>query len=304
MSTNDNSSNIQGVIPPLLTAFDKQGEIDGSAQKEIVQFLNEHVHGYYVAGTYGSGPMMTNAERKKILEITMDAASPDKSIIAHIGTTDTRSMIELGKHASEQGVDAVAAVPPYYYGHREEEVERHFDLLASEIDTPIFFYNNPSTTGFDLTYTFLTKLVEKGSIQGVKDSSFDIMKFYNFIKGVKDAGKFEDTTFIVGTEALIIPAYLAGANGSIAGLANAIPEDVISCYESLKGGDTDSASSIQEKVLREREIAHYDPSLVSVQALLRERGVNAGFPRDPFTLPSDKTVEKMRQDLKQLGISL
>ena len=72
----------------------------------------------FVGGTYGSGVLMSLEERKRLLEIAIDQAKED-NVIAHIGTTDTKSAIELACHAEEKGADAVAAIPPFYFGHDE-----------------------------------------------------------------------------------------------------------------------------------------------------------------------------------------
>ncbi|MBW2059321.1 MAG: dihydrodipicolinate synthase family protein, partial [Deltaproteobacteria bacterium] len=38
---------IRGIIPPVLTAFDKNGEFDEKAQREIIAFLIDKVQGLY-----------------------------------------------------------------------------------------------------------------------------------------------------------------------------------------------------------------------------------------------------------------
>jgi len=55
---------IKGIIPPIITSFDKTGKFDEKAQHEVIRFLLPHVNGFYPTGTYGSGPIMTNDERK------------------------------------------------------------------------------------------------------------------------------------------------------------------------------------------------------------------------------------------------
>jgi hypothetical protein len=60
------SKEIKGIIPPVITSFDQEGIFDEAAQREVIRFLLPHIHGFYPTGTYGSGPMMTNEERKKV----------------------------------------------------------------------------------------------------------------------------------------------------------------------------------------------------------------------------------------------
>jgi dihydrodipicolinate synthase/N-acetylneuraminate lyase len=104
---------ITGVIPPVITAFDKQGNFDEKAQREILRFLVPHVQGFYPLGTYGSGPLMTTDERKKVAEVIIDEVNGKVPVIIHVGSISTAQAVELAKHAEAAGADAVAAIPPY-----------------------------------------------------------------------------------------------------------------------------------------------------------------------------------------------
>ena len=124
---------IGGVIPPVLTAFDKEGNVDEKAQREIVSFLVDKVQGLYPCGTSGSGPLMSIEERTKAAEIIIDEVAGRIPVILHVGATSTRSVVELAQHAEKAGATAVAAVPPTYYGFKEPEVERHFKAMVDAV---------------------------------------------------------------------------------------------------------------------------------------------------------------------------
>ena len=49
-----------GIIPPLLSSFSKDGEINESGLRDIIQFILPHVNGLYPVGTYGCGPLMSD----------------------------------------------------------------------------------------------------------------------------------------------------------------------------------------------------------------------------------------------------
>ncbi|HHR85393.1 hypothetical protein DRJ24_00150 [Candidatus Acetothermia bacterium] len=289
---------ISGIIPPLLTAFDKNGSFDEKAQREIVSFLVDKVQGFYPCGTYGSGPLMNVEERKRVAEVVIDEVNGRVPVIMHVGGASTRSVVELAKHAEKAGATAVASVPPIYYGFKEAEVERHFKALVEAVSIPVFVYNNPKTTGVSISAEFLNRLAQLG-VCGVKDSSFDIMVFYNYLWKVKK----DDFIPVIGTEALIFPAVGMGALASVSGLANAIPEPVVELFDAVKAGDLDKARPLQKKVSAMRDVMHYAPTLAMIQAILRRRGVNAGYPRLPFVLPEESLVNKAVAEFEQLGVS-
>jgi N-acetylneuraminate lyase len=300
MKLQTNKQSIQGVIPPLLTAFDSEGNFNEKAQREIVSFLVGKVHGLYVCGTYGSGPLMEVEERKRVAEVVIDEVKGRIPVIIHVGAVSTRATVELAKHAEKAGATAVAAVPPFYYGFKEQEVERHFKLLIDAVTIPVFLYNNPKTTGVAVSPDFLARLAENG-LAGVKDSSFDIMVFYDYRRKVQ----VPDFVFIIGTEALLLPAMVMGAHGGVPGLANALPEVVVELFVAAKNGSINEAQVLQQKVSALREVVHqYGPSIPMLHALLYRRGVNAGHPRLPYVLPPKEKVEQVVAAFKNLGVNI
>lgn len=290
---------LTGIIPPLLTAFRENGDYDPAAQKEIVAFLVDRVQGFYICGTYGSGPLMTGEERKQVAEDVLRQVAGKIPVVVHVGGCSTRSVIELAKHAESVGAPSVAAVPPTYYGFNDDCVERHFAALVKAVSIPVYIYNNPKTTGVALTPKLLARLVDLG-VQGLKDSSFDIITFWRLLWAVKKP----DFVSVIGTEALILPAVAAGAHAAVCGLANAIPEPVIELFEASQKGDLKKAGALQDTVAKMRDVMHLAPTLPMIQAILRERGVNAGYPRLPFVLPDKTLVEKAKAEFRALGVKL
>jgi dihydrodipicolinate synthase/N-acetylneuraminate lyase len=291
------SVQVSGIVPPLITAFDRAGNVDESAQREVVAFLKQHVQGFYVCGSYGSGPLMDAAQRKLVAEIVVDECAGEIPVIVHVGAPATAACVDLARHAEQVGAIAVAAVPPYYFSHREAEVLYHFQRLIESVNMPVLVYNNPKTTGFAVSPGFLNRLAQIG-LKGVKDSSFSVLTFYDYVRTVKA----EDFAFIVGTEAFILPTVPMGAQASIAGLGNAIPEPVVELFRAVKAGDLERAHPLQLKVLALRDIAHYGPSLTTVQAMLKARGVNAGYPREPFRELDDDVRRRVIEGLRRFDV--
>lgn len=289
---------LTGVIPPVLTAFDQKGNFDEKAQREIISFLIDKVQGFYPCGTYGSGPLMSEDERKREAEIIIDEVNGRVPVIMHVGGASTRSVVELARHAEKTGATAVAAVPPIYYCFGEDEVARHFEALVNAVSIPVFVYNNPKTTGVSISPNFLARLASLG-VKGVKDSSFSIMTFYSFLWSVDRS----DFVSVIGTEALILPAVAMGAHASVSGLANAIPEPVVELFNTVKDGNLEAARPMQRRVSRMRDIMHYAPTLPMIQGILRARGVNAGYPRLPYILPAESIIKKAINELEKMGIT-
>ena len=291
---------IKGIIPPLTTPFTNKGEVYEEGLRMLLDFqISGGVHGLFICGTYGSGPIMSIEERKQVAEITVNHVKDRIPVIVHVGTTSTSQSIELAQHASEIGADVVASVPPYYHHHDERDVKKYFDSLKKSVDIPVFVYNNPKTTGFSITPKFLEELAELG-IQGIKDSCFSFVEFTHFLLALE---KFPSFTFIIGTEALCLPGMMVGAKGCVAGLANVFPELVVSLYDAISNSNFKEAAQLQMRVNRARQILHI-PSSTSAACyfVLRQRGIDVGIPKEPILPIKESDGAAMIEQYREMGV--
>lgn len=292
------SNNINGIVPPMITPFDKDGEVDEGALRELISFLIDYVQGIFICGTYGSGPLMDVNQRKKVAEVAAELTSGKIKMIVHVGATNTKTAVELARHAESVGATHISSVPPYYYKHTEDEIILYFNSILKAVDIPVYVYNNPKTVGYQITPGFLNKLADLG-ISGVKDSSFDIMILNDYIRCVEK----ENFDVVLGTEAMFLPASVLGVKAFIPGLGNAFPEIVVELYEACINRRYDEAMKIQNKVLYLRDTMHIaGANIPSVHEMLKFRKINAGLPKSPY-FPLDKEMSnKIYERLKKIEI--
>jgi len=287
----------EGVIVPVITPT-KNGLLYEEGLRNVVNFLIERgIHGFFIAGTYGLGPAMSVSERKRVAEIVVDEVRGSNTTIVMVGSSSLDDSIELAKHAQDIGADAISSVPPFYYAYDEKSILSFFKALLNSVSIPVFAYNNPARTGNPLSAKLLNKLASEGVI-GLKDSSFDIIKFYEFITTVER----KDFIFIIGTEALMFPAILAGARGCISGLANAFPEIVLEEYELIKQKKYEEASLKQLQIIRIREAIHKVPTIPAIFEILRMKGIDVGYPKPPYRSLEEHEVKALEESLRTLNI--
>ncbi len=288
---------ISGIIPPVITSFDQNGNFNEQSQREIIRFLLPHVQGFYPVGTYGSGPLMVAEERKKVAEVIIDEVAGKVPVIIHVGAASTAQTVELARHAEAAGADAVAAIPPYYYKYPEKDLLDYFRAILQAVKVPVFAYNNPGLSNNPLTAKIIKTLADEG-LAGLKDSAFDLVTFYEFLYTVTNP----NFTHIVGTEAIAAPAVQAGAKGVVSGLANVWPELMAELWSALQANDARQAAQRQLRVNQARAIMKYGPTLVVCYEALKMRGVDAGYPRRPYSLLSEEVREKIKAAFTQMGL--
>jgi len=294
------SHDVRGVIPPLTTPFTKEGTVYEEGLRRLLDFqIEKGSLGVFLCGTYGSGPLMSVSERKKVVEVAVDQIKKRIATIVHVGTTNTKDSVELAKHAEENDADAVAAVPPYYYRHDERIVLQYYKEIVKAVKIPVYVYNNPARTGFTVTPSFLNMLADAG-IKGIKDSSFSLVEFTHFL--IDLAGR-EDFNFIIGTEALALPALMMGAKGCISGLANAFPEPVVELYKAVMSRKYEKAAKLQLKVNEARRILHVAHSTnAACYAMLNERGIDVGMPKPPELPVTTEALNQMKKGFIRMGL--
>jgi dihydrodipicolinate synthase/N-acetylneuraminate lyase len=291
-----------GIIPPLLSSFTKNGEIYDKGIREVIKYTLPFVHGYYPIGTYGSGPLMSIDERKKVLDITLEEVNGRVPVVAHVGHPGTNPMLDLAKHAKKAGAAGVGAISPYYAPHLSDDNMYHYfaSLIdaVNETEFPVYVYNNSHYSQNSISPKLLARLAAHG-LRGCKDSSFDIVNFFLFQNAVS---AYPDFNVIVGTEAFFMGAFDAGATGMVCGLGNAVPELLKKMYDAYKSGDRETAMSMQRLVLNVRDLAKTGQTVPILHEILRLKGVDVGYPRSPFVELDDAAKQKIRSGLKELSL--
>jgi len=291
---------LSGIIPPLTTPFTESGDVYEKGLRELVEFqIEKGTAGLFICGTYGSGPIMTVEERKKVHEIVIDQVNGRITVVAHVGTTSTAQSVELTKHAERVGADYVASIPPYYHRHDERSVVTYFRALVEAVKIPMYVYNNPSTSGVTITPSYLRHLADVG-VAGIKDSGFGYIEFAHLVLAMRDRPAFR---FIVGTEGIALPAWMAGAKGCVSGLANAFPEIMNELWRLFQAGEYARAGELQMQVLRARQILHIPSSTnAACYAALHARGIDAGYPKAPILPVEDDKREAMLAAFREIGM--
>src|SRR3954452_17372775 len=134
---------LHGVLPALITPFTDDGDaIDTRALSAILdRLIAAGVGGLVPGGSTGEFTTLTNAERRRVVEVTVEAAGDRVPVVAGTGALSTRETVELSLHAERAGASAVMVVPPFYEALGWRELLTHYTAVARAISIPIMYYN-------------------------------------------------------------------------------------------------------------------------------------------------------------------
>jgi len=289
---------LRGVVPPMITPFDENGNLDEKNLIKLVEFLSPRVDGLFICGSYGAGPLMTIEERKRVAEIVKKTALPGTVIVVHTGTTNTKETIELSCHARDIGCDAVSAVGPYYYSYSDQDLIRYYEAIIKELKGfPFYVYHNPQFQGYQTSMNVLRTLKGIG-LTGIKDATFDILKYAAY------AREFMDETFDValGTEAIWVAAHALGCQAYIPGIGNVLPEICREMWQQSMEGDLEAARKTQFRINKIRDIMYIARSTqLAIYAIAEIRGIIKAYPRAPFLSANSEEKKSIEKALKDLG---
>ncbi|MDH5449375.1 MAG: 4-hydroxy-tetrahydrodipicolinate synthase [Candidatus Bathyarchaeota archaeon] len=269
---------LKGVIPALVTPFERNFEVDEESLRRLVDFVIEKgVTGVVPCGTTGEFVNMTVEERMKVIEVTIDEVNGRVPVIAGTGDARTTNAIEFTKHAEDAGATAALVVSPFYFKPTDKEIYEHYDKIAEAADLPIILYNIPQVTGVEIPWWVVEGLSEIDNIVGIKDSSGNMP--YMMALFEKVYGKI---SIICGHDEIAVAALAAGADGLILASANLIPDLWLRLYDLVEKHDLEEARSLQRKVQTLARIITRHGGGLAVKAGLRMMELDVGTARKPL----------------------
>jgi len=288
-----------GVFPAIITPFTPEGEVHEEALRNVMEFdIQAGARGFWVCGGSGESVLLDDEERVRIAGIAADQAKGRAKIILHVGALTTRRTARMAEQVREAGVDAISAVPPFFYRPADQGIVDHYRTVAAAADLPFFVYNLPQSTQVDVSPALMSKIVESvPQTVGLKHSG----PGWN----VATVGQFADMGLItfVGNSGTLLPALTMGAIGCIDGPPCPAPEVYVEVYEAYLAGDLSRAERSMKRAAAVSALFHRPAMIATLKAVTSARlGIDCGVPRLPMSaLDEDEKSEVLRR-AGELGI--
>ena len=282
----------------IITPFDKNGDINFPALKEIVEFQVEHGTDCICAcGTTGEASTMNDKEHLSVIEFIVNTVNGRIPVIAGTGSNDTRHGLELCKNACELGVDGLLVVTPYYNKTSQRGLVHHYSTIADSVDKPIIIYNVPGRTGCNVAPATLQTLSEHPNIAGIKEASGNMAQVVEMMSLCADK-----IDFYSGNDEINIPIMAMGGSGAISVLANVAPAQTHNMIKYALDGDYKNASKMQMEALDLINSLFCEVNPIPVKEGMNLLGFNAGYTRLPLYEMAPENVERLRKSMENYGL--
>jgi 4-hydroxy-tetrahydrodipicolinate synthase len=160
------------ILTAMVTPFDAAGRVDEDAAVALMHHLVEHgSDGLVVCGTTGEASTLDDEEHLGVIRLAVEEMKGRCTIVAGVGSNDTRHATHLTERATEIGPDALLSVNPYYNRPSRRGIVRHYEEVSRATDLPIVLYNIPQRTGSDMPNDLLAELAQLDHIFAVKQAN-------------------------------------------------------------------------------------------------------------------------------------
>lgn len=299
----------RGVVASSVTPFAKDGTPElGRVRAHIDWLIEEGVAGLSPLGSAGEFFAMESADRKRVLEATLEANGGRVPVMAGTHHYSTAITIDLSRHAEAAGADSLLIVPPYYARPTIRQTMDHYRRIAESVSIPIVLYHNAPSTGVDLLAEHLLKLHEEGAIAGVKMSNLMPDRMVQLLQ-VDDPMRI-----YAGIDYVAFEGLAHGAHGWISALPSMTPRYAVQLYRTIaEQGDLVAAREqwrklaplmrfvFQDHVAHGTGMGHWASIM---KATLNMIGPEVGWPLAPGNELDAASTARLREMLVDLGYTV
>ena len=271
------SADWKGVYPAVTTQFHENEALDVSGTiSHCEALLDAGCHGLVMLGTLGEGNSLEQAEKIALLSGVKDAIGDRAPVLTCVAEYTTSGACGLAEAAEDLGLDGLMVLPAMVYKSDRRETEAHFRAVAEVTSLPIMIYNNPVSYGVDITPQMFGELATQENFVAIKESSDDVRRVTDIVNECGDR-----YTIFCGVDDLALEAILMGAEGWVAGLVNAFPEETVRIWDLAREGRVEEAREIYRWFA---PMLHLDTDVKLVQYIklaVQEVGLGSEMTRAP-----------------------
>jgi 4-hydroxy-tetrahydrodipicolinate synthase len=280
------TANLGAILTAMVTPFDADGSLDEDAAVRLMNHLVEHgSDGLVLCGTTGEAATLNDDEHLRVIELAVNEMKGRCTIVAGVGSNDTRHAVMLTERASELGPDALLSVNPYYNRPSRRGIIRHYEEVVRATDLPILLYNIPQRTGSDMPNDLLAELAQLEHIVGVKQANPDNL---DHVDGMQ---------IYAGNDDMLADVLDMGEPGGILVAAHIFGDEMRRMVDEPERRHEIDASLTD--VYRDMAIA---PAACSTKGALNLLGLDVGVPRLPYVELDERETATIRAMLERHGM--
>jgi len=272
------------------TPLDAAGEILADAVREHVESqIRAGITGIVPAGGTGEFPSLSEAQRVRMVELTVEAAAGRVPVIAGVLHPGLADATRAASTYLSIGADAVMVVTPFYYRPTQAGIVEYFRRLADKVDGDLVLYEIPYRTGVSLLPETVAAIVEHTRTVAMKACNPDLSQQMRVVEAVG-----RSIAILTGEEA-VFPLHIAmGAVGGMLAGSNIFPHAWTKILRLARGGDLQAAGDLHSRLQPATDALYAEPNPAPLKAAMELLGMPAGPVLAPMLPASTGCIERLR----------
>jgi 4-hydroxy-tetrahydrodipicolinate synthase len=274
------------ILTAIVTPFHHDGDVDEQAFVSLMAHLCAHgSDGFVVCGTTGEASTLSDEEHLALVALAMAERPAGATIVAGVGSNDTRHAVHLTARACELGVDGLLSVNPYYNRPNRRGIVAHYREVSRAADRPIVLYNIPQRTGSDMSNALLAELAQLEHVEGVKQANNDSL------------APIDGLDLYAGNDDILARVLDMGEAGGILTSSHVVGPEMRRMVD-----EPGERAAIHESLLAVFEAMSVAPAAVTNKAALNMLGHQVGRPRLPYVEADEHEAATIRAMLQDRGL--
>lgn len=287
---------LSGVMPALVTPFDKNDKIDFKSFESLLIHLRQSgVTGWVPNGSTGEYFSQSTEERREVLKFVKDFARPGEALIAGTNASATREVIEQTAMAKEIGYDTVLLAPPFYSRPTQEELIRHYEAVLAAVDVNLVLYSYPAKDGSDISFELMDHFADNPRVIGIKESSGALQRAIDIAS--RYDGKIQ---LISGSDDIALDFMFWGADSWICGPANCMAKACCDLDRAYRSGDLAKARDMMKTLYRAMNILESGKFVQKIKYGCELQGMSVGECRAPLGPLTDAEKAEFRAAMEPI----
>lgn len=298
------SINWKGVFPAVTTQFRSDLSLDLDATQRHLQILvDSDISGIVMLGSLGENVTLSPSEKISLLQAAQEVAKGRIPVLSGVAELCTEAAVQYVQALEKLGLDGAMVMPCMAFRPDPEEIAAHYRTVARSTNLPLIVYNNPISYHADVTPELFQVLADEPNLVAIKESSGDVRRITDLINIVGNR-----YVLFAGVDDLALEAAFLGADGWIAGIGLAFPDENQAVWDLAMKGDWAKARELYRWYT---PLLHLDVGLKFVQNIklaIQEVGLGKEFvrlPRLPLSGPErDRVLKIIRTGIERRPVNL
>ncbi len=290
-------TDFHGVFPYLVSPIDENGGVKASVLKTLCNdLIAAGVHGLTPLGSTGEFAYLSRAQKRRVVEVTLDAAAGRVPVVAGVASTTTADAVAQAREFERLGCDGILAILEAYFPVPDDGVVSYFEAIANAVSLPLVLYTNPNFQRSDLSLHAIVRLSHVPNVRYLKDASFNTGRLLSILNAVEGRMK----VFAASSH---VPAcvMLLGGVGWMAGPACVAARQSVALYEACRRRDWDEAMRLQRPLWSLNQAFARHSLAACIKGALELQGYAVGAPLAPQPPLSAAGIEEVRAALAAIG---